>query len=511
MVSLAALSLGLLILCPQGENGDEDPRLKKVLSDSDVKAIKKKAADWVNARIRFEGDDTAKSSQRLRKARQAHMKLWDSKCKSKKTDLLKNMGDMVALFDGVFEYPKQNTSGALKMFQEKPRGASEEVDYGLAAPKRYRPESAYRAVVLLPGKGASGWEDRKTYFDNTWNKAALAEDTLFFLPKLRDGDDYDKLPDLTKQLEAGQEVERIGSVLRPLGEVNRKYNLDRARMILDCGKGTSGWGIRLATYFPMRFAGLVLRHPVNVDNLQLDSLGGVPILLVSSEETEAACKKLQEQLNKLEAGKCQILKGKGKYPFLDSQAEIDKWVAKVERPLFPPKVVLATNHDRFGKAYWISILEMEPLDTVSDAQRPRVVATADREKNTVTIEARSVTAFFLYLNDALVDLDKEVTLVVNGHSTKHKFSRSLQRMVDEMIVAYDPGHLYPVRHRVTVPKPKDQPKEASADKAPGKTKPEEKGPESKPESRPEKQPAKQPAKQPGEKAEVPGGDKGAAK
>jgi hypothetical protein len=495
MVSLAALSLGLLILCPQGENGDEDPRLKKILSASDTNALKKKASDWVNARIKFESDDSQRRSRKLRKTRQAHMKLWESKCKSKKADLLKNMGDMLAIYDGVFDYPRKSTSGELKMFQEKPKGLGREFDYGLAAPRGYRPEkSAYRAVVLLPGQGKAGWEERKVYFENTWRKAPLAADTIFFVPKLLDGDDYDKLPDMTKQLEAAAELKRIASVLSPLGEVNRQYNLDRSRMILDCGKGTSGWGIRLATYFPMRFAGLVLRYPVDVGNLQLDSLTGMSILLVSSKETEAACKKLQNKLNQFQAGACSIMEGKGKYPFLESQPAIDKWVAKLQRPLFPPKVVLATNHDRFGKAYWISITQMEPLDTVSDAQRPRLVATADREKNSITVEARSVTSFFLYLNDALVDLDKEVTLVVNGRETKHKFRRHLETMVDEMITAYDPTHLYTVRHHVTVPKAKEQPKEAAADKPkeePGKKKPAEKKPE--------------------EKGKGPGGDKGAAK
>jgi len=120
---------------------------------------------------------------------------------------------------------------------------------------------------------------------------------------------------------------------------------------------------------------------------------------------------------------------------------------------------------------------MEPLDTVSDAQRPRVVATADREKNTITIEARSVTSLLLFLNDALVDLDKEVILVVNGRETKHKFRRHLETMVDELITAYDPSHLYTVRRLVTVPKPKDQPKEASSDKKePDKKEPDKKEP-----------------------------------
>ncbi len=465
MASLAALSVGLLFLCPQGENGDDDPRLQKILTPSDIGALKKKAADWVNARIDFRTDDTLKRAKKVRRAREAHMKLWDSKSKSKKVDLLKYMGDMLAIFDGVFDYPKKSSSGELKIIRDKPRGADFEFDYGLMVPRTYRPEKqAYRTIVLLPGQGENGWDDSRTYFDNTWKKAPLMNDTLVFIPKLLDGLDYDNLPDLTKQAQADAETKRISSVLSPLGEVQRQYNLNRSQMILDCGKGVSGWAIRLATYFPMRFAALVLRHPVGVENLQLDSLSGRPILLISSKETAAACKTLKDKLDKLQKGTCEILEGKGQYPFLESQADIDSWVAKVQRPLFPSKVVLATNHDRFGKAYWINVTQMEPLDTVTDAQRPRLVAIADREKNTITVESRSVTSFLLFLNDALVDLDKEVSLIVNGRQTKHKFERHLETMVDGMISAYDTSHLYTVRCPVIVPKPKDQPKEASANK-----------------------------------------------
>lgn len=509
MAFLAAFSIGLLTLCPQGENGDEDPRLQKSLSRSDINLLKKKTGDWINARILFAADDSPRRARKLRKAREANMKLWEAKSKSTKTDLLKLMGDMVNVFDGVFAYPKKSTSGQLKLYRDKPRGLNEELDYALVVPRRYRPErQAYRTVVVLPGQANGQWQDRKVYFESTWKSVSLAEDTIFFIPKLLDGDDYDKLPDLTKQLEARGERKRIESVLLSLGEVNRQYNLDRSRMILDCGKGACGWGIRLATYFPMRFAGLVLRHPVDVGKLQLDSLGGRPILLISSKDTEAACKKLKEKLDKFQGVSCEILEGKGEYPFTELQPEIEKWVAKVQRPLFPSRVVLAPNHDRFGKAFWVNIVQMEPLDTVSDAQRPRLAATADRETNTVSIDARSVTSFLLFLNDALVDLDKEVTLVVNGHRTKHKFQRHLHTMVDELITAYDPTHLYTVRHHVVVPKPKDKPKEASAKKEAGDKTPAKKTPDGKDPG--EKKDEEDPGKGAG-KGEPGSGDKRTAK
>ena len=460
MAPLAALSLGLLTLCPQGEEAGKDPRLTSVLKPADINGLKKKTAEWINAQIRFRNDDSPRRARKVRKTRQSHHKAWASK--SKKADLLKHMGDMLAVFDGVFTYPKKSTSGEYKSFSEKPKGLDADLNYGLVGPRGYRGKKPFRTVVLLVGQGAGDqWADPKPYFESTWKKAPISAETFFFIPKLRDSDDYDKLPDLTKPLEEAAEMARIGSVLSPLGEVNRQYNLSRTQMILDCGKGMCGWGIRLASYFPMRFAGLVLRHPVDVGDLQLDSLGGRPILLVSSPESKEACEALKKRLDKFEAGACTILEGKGAYPFLESQGDIDKWVAQVKRPLFPNKVVIAANHDRFRKSHWINIIQMEPLDTVAADKRPLLVAEANKEKNTVTVTSRSVTSFFLYLNDALVDLDSEVTLIVNGRQTKHKFRRRLETMVEELIIAFDATHLYTVRLRVTVPKPDDTAKKAA--------------------------------------------------
>ena len=318
MASLAALSLGLLALCPQPQGADDkDPRLTSVLRPADINGLKKKTAAWVNAQIQFRNDDSPKRARRVRKARQSHHKAWASKSKSKKADLLKHMGDMLAVFDGVFTYPKKSVSGEFKAFHDKPKDLGMELNYGLVAPRGYRTgRQPYRTVVLLVGQGKEDkWADHKTYFDRTWRKAPILASTFVFMPQLRDGDEYDKVPDLTKPLEERAEMERIGSVLSPLGEVNRQYNLSRVEMVLDCGKGMSGWGIRLATYFPMRFAGLVLRHPVDVGDLQLDSLASRPVLLVSSPDTKAACEVLKAKLDKLQEGACTILEGDGDYPF----------------------------------------------------------------------------------------------------------------------------------------------------------------------------------------------------
>src|SRR6185436_1103731 len=118
---------------------------------------------------------------------------------------------------------------------------------------------------------------------------------------------------------------------------------------LDCGEGASGFGLRLATYFPQRFAGVILRHPVDPGDLRLGSLAGMQVLVISGEETKAAAEKLAAALNEVSAGSCRILEAKGKYPYLELAPDIAEWTKGAKRDLFRPQVTVEPNHDSFEK------------------------------------------------------------------------------------------------------------------------------------------------------------------
>ena len=93
-------------------------------------------------------------------------------------------------------------------------------------------------------------------------------------------------------------------------------------------------------------------------------------------------------------------------------------MAKIKRRLFPLEVTIAPNHDRFNRAFWVDIISCEPLELVKRDQRPFLRVKADPEKNQIIVTARSVSEIGLYLNDYLLDLDKEVSIVVNGKVIK---------------------------------------------------------------------------------------------
>ena len=73
----------------------------------------------------------------------------------------------------------------------------------------------------------------------------------------------------------------------------------------------------------------------------------------------------------------------------------------------------------------------------------------------------------LQLNDSLVDLDKDFTIVVNDKAITEKRSRDFNRMLDYVILRFDPDFLFPVQFRVRVPKPEAKAGDAKPGEAGG--------------------------------------------
>ena len=130
----------------------------------------------------------------------------------------------------------------------------------------------------------------------------------------------------------------------------------------------------------------------------------------------------------------------------------------------PKKVVLEPNHDRFKKAYWVNIHVAESLLTTTGDDQPRLSVEADREQNRITVEAKSVERFELLLNDEIVDLSKEFTIVVNGKAIQEQRRRSFRDMHSRMVTRNDWDYLFPVRYVTSVPKEAED--KGSDEKAP---------------------------------------------
>ena len=85
--------------------------------------------------------------------------------------------------------------------------------------------------------------------------------------------------------------------------------------------------------------------------------------------------------------------------------------------------------------------------------RPYLKAEADRDANRINITAKNVASLQLLLNDAIVDLDKEFTVVVNGKAVNEKRQRSLITLTEFVsFKLFDPNRVWTTTYSMAVPK-----------------------------------------------------------
>ena len=103
------------------------------------------------------------------------------------------------------------------------------------------------------------------------------------------------------------------------------------------------------------------------------------------------------------------------------------------------------------------------MDLLTAAEKPKLIVEADRETNRIEVQATSVNTFQLLLNDALVNLDEEFTVVINGKAMTQFRGRSLNTLTEGIMAAGDPSWIFTAKFQASVPKKDDgAPEEAEA-------------------------------------------------
>lgn len=446
-----------------------------VLTKSDHEALRNKLEDYYSARATLRDvprdapeNRRAAASKKENTAREKFLKDWEGR--NGKKDALVSVPDLRAIFSGCFTYDRQSGNGDVRGMKPKDWPA-----YDVVLSKKYRAEHATPSVVLMRGHDADrGWASARDWYGATWKAAAEAAEYAFVLPDVDDSIDFDPVVDLSKQEGEATDGKRREVILGGLGAASQAVNIDRDRLYLDCGRGSCRFALRLATYSPHLFAGLVLREPVDPGDLALDSLAGVPVLLLRTAATKDVCERLAAALDKGQAGTATVLDAKGEYPHAESAADIATWMGARTRDMFRSRVVIANTHDRLKRAFWVFMGTAEPIADVPPDARPRLEVVADRATNKITVTARGVLDFSLLLNDAIVDLDQEITTIINGKAQPpFKVERSLKKLLDYVFLYRDPAMLFVTERGFEVPvekaeeKPVDDkaaaPKEAKGD------------------------------------------------
>jgi hypothetical protein len=185
----------------------------------------------------------------------------------------------------------------------------------------------------------------------------------------------------------------------------KSYHVDFDRVVLD----GSDAALAMAAATPVFFSGLILRGG-KVDPAVVRNYASLPVYVTGDA-------KLKEQLEA--AGHKNVTAGQ--------PAGLADWLAKLPAKTRPTEFAWTMAKSDQGLAHWVSIETADPT-----ASERSLAVKVDREKGQIRIDAKGVDEIAVFLNDQIVDLDKEVEVVVNGHvERKQKLERSFDQLLDK--------------------------------------------------------------------------------
>lgn len=202
--------------------------------------------------------------------------------------------------------------------------------------------------------------------------------------------------------------------LSQLKDFYQRYHVDFERIVLD---GDTTTVTTVAAAHPFLLAGLVARRPVGgsepvVDPDTLMNYANVPVFVLHCPVTEKSFR---------DGGHPDVTRG--------DEAALAEWL-KARKRVTPRSFKWNVKTAQQVLPHWMWVeadlsqekrtLEVEVLDTSTDP-------------NTIKVEARGLLDMTLFLNDSIVDLSRDVRVVINGKEVeKRRYDRTLEVTFDRM-------------------------------------------------------------------------------
>ncbi|MBU0755501.1 MAG: hypothetical protein KJ645_10215 [Planctomycetes bacterium] len=441
----------LIILCVVGlffglfsvAQAGEDLSLTK----KELESLSKTMKTFIEAKIKYERGDEFEAKQALAQS------IKDLESKYGVADLLKLSDLWYRIREGTIDSSDRIFKKNGKGFQRGEFVDTTEMDqrkyiYYLSLPKEYDPEGDARFPVILflhPEIPDNKKADKETLklLETLYGDEDLLSRYIIIAPigpeiverkkkELKDaGKDWESL-------EYGRKT--AFAAIRILME---QMVFDRSKVILD-GAGTAGLSTyKYATWYPSFFAGAVGRDAV-VESLAMENVKNIPFLYVSSAgnpNKEAAVKWVGglKEASSIEVAFVDDA-GTAEEPSTDAVAAIKEWMGKINKDTVPKEIYLKTSDLAVAGAHWLRIdnLNAGLNMKLDDPKYPWIKGTVDADSNSIVIESSNVLQARIFLSDKLVDLDKKVTVILNGNKRfEGKIERSLDKMLE--LIYYNPA------------------------------------------------------------------------
>ena len=234
--------------------------------------------------------------------------------------------------------------------------------------------------------------------------------------------------------------------------VKENINPDKVYILGYSAGGDGVWRLapRLADHWAA--ASMMAGHPGDVG---LQNLRNLPFMIWCGADDSAynrntECAKRGKELDALQEETPQgyihqthILEGKGHWMDREDAAALP-WMEKFARNPYQQALVWCQEEVLRESFYWISV----PREEIARGKEIRISV----KKNTIHIERCDYSSLTFYLNDSIVNLDKNVKVMKDGKVLyKGKVARSERVMTETMEERGDPMYCFPAWLVVDVP------------------------------------------------------------
>lgn len=345
------------------------------------------------------------------------------------------------LFDALANRPfvapkkkKKRKAGAQRVevkLDEAPDGKGE---FLIQAPKRSRKPAP--AVIRMHGSGGTGER-----WSATWPSLSVSKKWIAITPTIPSGDR------LAWNQPGGTEL--LDKAYRYALE---HYNVDPDRFYVEGYSAGGGAATRLAQIWPQRFAGFYSRartydkYHVNPDASMRCAkwVPGFCVVGLNDKDERVKGYRDLEAFYKKEnyTGVFRFVENRGHEYVAEIDADAFAFLAKHTRKRYPKSFHALfykynnANNTFEKQQYWLRGIDFNP----SGGGTPCDVSV---EGNTVTIAAPNLKKADVFLNDEIVDLDKPVTIKLDGETV---FEGTVERDVGFLLDGYsrdpDVGRLY---------------------------------------------------------------------
>jgi dienelactone hydrolase len=319
--------------------------------------------------------------------------------------------------------------------------------YAIHVPAGYDPATAWPLLVTLHGFSPSGDPRAGPNWIQAWLRCAGARERMILVA-----------PTTTRHTWGSRLGHAI--VLDALAEVMRELHVDPDRVTLDGMSMGAGGAFRLVEHHPDRWAAIAPR--CNVPDVRQkqdksfvamlpENYRNVPVWWAVGAKDEkiplAAAHAARDAFAALKYDVVYREHPEGGHDWsIEKDDEVLAWLEKQRRTPYPEEVVFKTYEEVFARSHWIEVTKRTsapPIVTVhldmfgkeSERRtelRPPVLVRAKRTGNAIDVTCEEVRELRVWLDDAMVDLEKPVSITVNGKKLHDAVvRRSVETLIEE--------------------------------------------------------------------------------